>query len=212
MGKVEKSCYQFQFQADAQLVYQTIQNFLNANGFKLIQKDGAVYYMSRDAVMGKRFFEYYFQGNVVTLYAYIRSYKKPLPLDNEYYGTVPKQAYNNILGPLLAELNRMSVQPAYAQGGYAGNPSVPPAYAQSGAYDAFVAQSNKTREMQAIVAFILSILELLLSLVRVYYGAIILVLEIYLAYNGLKSRYKILSVMAFIFCAASVAFVLLQII
>lgn len=206
MSTVEKSCYQFQFQADPQLVYQTIQNFLNANGFKLVQKNGATYYMSYDAIMGKRFFEYYFQGNVVTLYAYLRSYKKPMPLDDKYLGTVPKQAYNNILEPLFAEMNRMSNQPAYSQGGYMQ------AYAQSSTYDAFAEKSNKTREMQAIVAFILSILELLLSLVGVYYGAIILVLELYLAYNGLKSKYKGLSIVTFILCAASIAFVLLPLI
>lgn len=216
MSTVEKSCYQFQFQVDPQLVYQTIQNFLNANGFKLVQKNGATYYMSYDAIMGKRFFEYYFQGNVVTLYAYLRSYKKPMPLDDKYLGTVPKQAYNNILEPLFAEMNRMSNQPAYSQGGlqdgYGNNSGMWQAYAQSSSYDAFAEKSNKTREMQAIVAFILSIFELLLSLVGVYYGAIILVLELYLAYNGLKSKYKVLSIVTFILCAASIAFVLLPLI
>lgn len=212
-----KSCYQFQLQGDPQLAYQTMQNFLNANGFKLVQKGDAIYYMSNDAIVGRRFFEYYFQGNALTIYAYIGSYKKPMLLDDKFVGTVAKQAYKNILDPLLAELNRMSGQSAYAQsgsaqGGYAYNPSVQQSYAQGSTYDTFAAQSNKTRESQAIAAFVLSILELLLSLAGVYYGAIIVIMELYLAYNGLKSKYRTLSIMTFILCAASIAFIIFQII
>lgn len=210
-----KSCYQFQLQADPQLAYQAMQNFLNANGFKLVQKGDATYYMSYDAIVGRRFFEYYFQGNALTIYAYIGSYKKPMLLDDKFVGTVAKQAYKNILEPLLAELNRMSTQPAYtqsglAQGGYAYNASVQQPYIQGSTYDAFAAQNNKTREAQAIAAFVLSILQILLLMAGLYYGAIILVMQLYLAYNGLKSKYKVLSIVTFIMCASSVIFFICQ--
>lgn len=173
----EKSCYRFVFNCDPNFVKRTIDDYLRMNNYKLVQKKNATYFLRSDLLQGKRFFEYYFNGNMVIIYVYINTYKHPWPLDDAYVGSVPKQAYKEALVPLFSALDRLGNPDPYAQ--------------NTPVLQEFVSKNRNQKGNLAILSFFYATLNLLLSLFHIsIYEFIFLVAGIYMAVVGLNSDKK----------------------
>lgn len=225
-----KSNFRFVVNANAETIHNLIQSFLGANGFNAKFENGITYYMQQDFMWGNRFFEYYVDGNQVTILAYIGKFKKPILLDDSFVGSVPKQEYKKLLDTLFAALNQLNVagqtganwqnsvpqQAAYGtqdmNGQQAAYGSQPPYMDISQQTNQFADNVNKSKERMAICGFVISIIGLVLSCLGYMIGGILLVLEIYFAVNGLKTSKKGLSIATFVLCGVSVLIFIAQII
>lgn len=229
-NKGEKSCYVFECVADLREISRILNDFLYANNFKYQEKNGLKYFIHSDPIAGKRFFEYYFNGNILYIYVYINNTKKPWPLDDKYFASVPKQAYRNILEPLINELNSVNenarynaqYQGCYQNGqyhntGYANMQynnmnNIPYTQNQSvmqngyaGTYqNKFSDINNKSKENQAVWGFVFSGVGVIMSLLGYSWGIFILFIEIYFAIQGFNTKKKLFSIMTFILAALSI--------
>ena len=199
----EKTVYSFQI-TDTQSAYQLIMNFLNNYGFTFVDKDGIPRYEYSDHITAKRLFEFYFQGNQVTIYAYLRSVKKPMPIDKGSMAAAVKKAYRNELAPLLEGLSRLMMS---------SNQIVDPmqgmVYGQSivnNANAAYQKNSTNNAETMAITSFVLAIIGAILCCFGILYGWAIIFMQIWTAILGLKSRHWALSVTSIALCIGTVVY------
>ena len=212
--KKGKSTYQFPICVDPNMAHQTIMNWLGANSFNLKEKNGNYYYEYYDPVIGRRLFEFYIQQNMVTINAYIGTYKKPLLLDDSFYGTVPKSAYKQLLEPLFQTLRTYNTpgagdawQPtgnenpaAYNMQQYASDANQP----TPGSYEDYANAANKPNGKMAIIGFVMSIIGLLLAFVGHMYALWLYALEFYFAAQGIRSDKKGFAIATFVLGGISV--------
>lgn len=190
-----KSQYNFTIPADPALINQTIFNYLHANNFVQKQKDGHYYYEQYDAISGRKLFEYQINGSQVTIWAYVGSYKHPQELEG-FVGALPKQAYKDSLQLLFGHLQALAQNPQqnqmYGDGTQAQNQTyqAQQAFQTNQSMAAFKAENDKKAGNGAIIGFVISLIGLVLSLFGVYFGAIIIFIEISLAVRGLHSDKK----------------------
>lgn len=202
----EKTVYTFYIN-DTQSAYQLIMNYLNTYNFKYVDKKGMPHYEYSDYITAKKFFEFYFQGNQLTIYAYLKSMKKPMPIDKGSMGAAVKKAYRNELAPLLEGLSRlmMSANQMY-------DPMQSMAYGQSvvaGSQQAYQNNNENNADTMAITSFILAIIGLVLSWFGFVYGAALMFMEIWTAIAGMKSsRFRVLAILALVLCALSFVFII----
>ncbi len=200
---VEKTVYTFQIN-DTQAAYQLIMNYLNTHSFKFVDKNGMPRYEYYDYLTAKRFFEFYFQGNQVTICAYLRSVKKPMPIDSGSMAWAVKKAYREQLSPLLDGLSRLSMG-----ANQFADPMQSVAFGQSVVNNANIAFQNKTTnnmETMAIVSFVLAIIGTILCCFGFIYGVAILFIQIWTAIVGMKSRHWPLSVTSLVLCIGTVVY------
>lgn len=197
----EKTVYTFQIN-DTQAAYQLIMNYLNTYKFEFVDKNGMPHYEYNDHITAKRFFEFYFQGNQVTIYAYLKSMKNPMPIDKGSMGAAVKRAYRNEMAPLLEGLSRLMMSASQIV-----DPMQGMAYGQSVVNNVQATyQKNNTSntESMAITSFVLGIIGLILNYFGFYYGIAILFMQIWSAVVGLKSRFWALSVVSLVMSVCSV--------
>lgn len=226
MSNQNKTVFQFTFNMDMNVVNQSIQNFLMANNFHLTEKNGAMYYLWKDPISGKRFFEYNIYGNHVTIWVYLRSYKKPLPLDDKYYGSLPKMAYRNMLEPLITALQNMSAPmyngqmmqnqqyaaPYYGaqqNSGYMTNTVTTPGTAN---VNNFQANSIAAKEKFLPVALFLAISSILMAVLGYTITIFIVIVAAVFGFNGRNTSKKGLSILILICCAISSLIFMLQLV
>lgn len=214
----EKTKFEFVVNADPRLIDDTIRRYLAANQFQQQPKGTMNYFFFHDPIIkGKRSFEYMIQGNVVTIYAYLNTFEKPNGLDG-IVGAAAKQSYKNDLQLLFKQLKRIehhtmntgrSQQNMGVQNGEAvyGN-----ALPQSAGADVFVEKNNKKIEDGTIVAFVMAIIGLLLSFAGISYGVILLIVEFYLAIQGLQTKKKGLAIATLVIACISLLFLGFQIV
>lgn len=187
--------------ADPQYTHNVVCNFLNVNKFKQVEKNGYSYFMQYDAIQGKKFFEFFWQGNRLTINVYIHTPKKPWPLDEKFTGSVPKQAYKNLLAPLLQQLEQCKAGTSRQTSGMHMDTSQQGAQA---VLSHFKQKNIEGKNKQAVIGFILAIIGLLLSCIGMMYGWIVYFIVFYFAYNGMSSEKKGLSIATFVLCALSI--------
>ncbi len=191
-GKTE---YRFTVQ-NAQDAEQKIQSWLSANSFQPIQEEDTVYYRGGDAMVGYRFLEYEINGPQVIICAYVGSFKKPHALTNDLVGSISIAPYQNALEPLLASLSSGVVSEPQ-QSSVAAQPQQPPMATQAqpqdqqqNTYKDFKQATSKRNGIYAEISFWISIAMFIVAFTGVMAGAIIVVLNYYLAIQGLKSNKK----------------------
>lgn len=203
--KMKKTKYEFK--CDGNVALNTINQFIKANDYKeLTNSNGETYYKYSDGmVVG--FLEYNIQDGLVTLYAYIRSEKKPMPLDDSFVGIIPKSHYKGIIDPLLKSLSTSNSNSApqvedsqQAQPSNESNDNIN----NSDTYNEFAQKNKSSKEKFAILAFIISLVGFFLSLLGVTFGVIIIILEYYFAIQGLKTDKKGLSIAAIVLVSVSI--------
>ena len=168
---------------------QIIRDFLNANGYKYVEpKNAENYYAYKDGMCNGGL-QYQITGSNVTVYYFLGKSKKPLLVDDSFAGSVPKQHYKGVLKPLFDALNNPEGGNVGAQM-VNGGTNVPPAGGSTYSGNQFEASANKSREKFAIIAFVVSLLGLVLSIFGITYGVAILILEFYFAVMGLRTKLK----------------------
>lgn len=83
-----------------------IRDFLQLHKFK--QVDTNRYYMYDPIMTGKTNFEYYINGNSITIFAYLGKPEKPIMLDDELRMAMGKQTYLSQLNVLFTSLNNLN--------------------------------------------------------------------------------------------------------
>lgn len=78
--------------------------------------------------------------------------------------------------------------------------------------NSFVEQANKKKETGAIVGFVLSLFGLLLSCFGIYYGLILVIIEFYLAINGLHTKKKGLAIAGIVLASLSILIILAELV
>lgn len=232
--KKGKSNYSFVVNADVQSIHNLVQSFLGTNGFNAKCENGFTYYLQQDFMWGNRFFEYYVNGNQVTILAYIGTFKKPLLLDDSFAGSMPKQEYKKLLATLFNALNELNTagvqmnagaqmnagvqQDMYAtyqqQDPYAsGNMGAQPQYVDiSQQTNQFAENVNSSKEKMAVAGFVIAVIGIVLSCFGFSFGWLIIALEIYFAINGLKTSKKGLAIATLVLSGISILILVVQIV
>lgn len=204
-----KTQYVLQFQADPNAVNNIILSWLQTNGFKFKEKYDTKYYQSGDGIITtSRCFEYYFQGNQLTILAYLKTPKNPFPLDNGMVGVVNTMPYANLIQELMNTINNLSNQNvAYAQNFGGQNPSTVQMQGQqqytNQAISNFEAENDKRQGNCAIWGLVLGCLNILLCLAGYSFGLFVLFIAYYLASMGLKSSKRGIAIAAIIIITCS---------
>lgn len=208
-----KSNYTFTINASQQTIDNLIQNFLNANDFKQFNEKGITYYKSHNMMWGNQFLEYSIQDNNVKILAYIGSYKNPYSLNNGFTGNVAEEKYKSKLISLFTELDKLNIKGEnIMQQTEQNQTNTNQSEMTNQNINQFAENVNKSKETMAIIGFIISIIGLLLSCFGVSFGAIILLLEIYFAINGLKTAKRGLSIATLIISGVTFLILIAQII
>lgn len=222
MGK--KTEYKFNFSVDASIIENTIQLWLVANGFSKYEKDGLNCYRQGDAlVQGYKFFEYYINGNELSILGYIGSIKHPKSLDNKFVGVLAIAPYRKLISNLLEELKRVNEngrsseisktkdESTQSQDNNLNSQNNTQDDMQS-AINKFKDQNNKTWGNWTIFAFVMSILSLIMSIFGYMFGVIIIILVYYVAINGLKTTKKGLAIASIAITSVSLFIIFLEIV
>ncbi|MGN0343052.1 MAG: hypothetical protein ACI4DO_09685 [Roseburia sp.] len=211
-----KSQFNFTIPADPALINQTIFNYLHANNFVQKQKDGQYYYEQYDAISGRRLFEYQINGNQVTIWAYVGSYKHPQELEG-FVGALPKQSYKDSLQLLFSHLQALAQNPqpdqVYGDGMQAQNQmyQAQQMYQTNQSMAAFKAENDKKAGNGAVIGFVISLIGLVLSFFGFYFGAVIIFIEISLAVRGLHSDKKGFAIATIVIAIVSVLIIIAEI-
>ncbi len=202
-----KSKYVFAVNVPYQVIEDAIQNYLKKEKFELQNEDGVRYYLHFDGVWGNRFFEYFIEGNQVTIYAYIGKYKHPKALD-EGIMTQAKEAYCNSLSVLfhtLQMLHKTEGDPERVE-------DCLPNMTYVGATVKSPEDEEKANGNKAIIGFILSVVGLVLPCVGIQFGWIVIIVEFIFATAGLKSSKKGLAIATFVLAGIQTLFLIITLI
>lgn len=159
-----------------------------------------------------------------------RKMLEPLLMQLQQAGAPQQPAYYQQAGapqqPIYNQQAGAPQQPIYNQ--QAGTPQQPAYYQQAGApqqpiynqqmnvppqqtgningntYNYFKKQENEANGKLAIIAFVLAVIQIIISFAGFYYGGILLFLEIYYAVKGLKSDKMLLSIATFVLVFISI--------
>ncbi len=205
-----KTTYTINFTADQMLVNNTVLSWLNVNGFQLVEKDNYKYYRAgNNMISAYRCFEYYIQGNQLTILAYLKNPKNPFPLDNGMVGVVQTAPYVSLIEELtnaIAGLG-MQAQIQYQQGYQQPQPQMqyqqnqyqqPQIYNNVQTYDkngnlvqtSFAAQNAERQGRCATWAFWMGLASVLIGFMGMAFGWFVIIVTYYLGVIGLKSPKK----------------------
>lgn len=193
-----KTQYTINFTADPALVNQTIANWLNVNRFVYKEKYDTRYYQCGDGFWTvAECFEYYIYGNQLTIYAYLKSPKKPFPLDNGMVGAANTTPYMNKIKQLVSAIENLSAvasSPYAQQQGYSQESQIRQMQMTN---QNFADEAEKRNRNTAIGGFIFGILNVIIMFVGYIYWFLVIV-GIVLSVQGLQAKSKIVSIAALV--------------
>lgn len=184
-----KTQFVVNFKGDPSNVYQLIMNWLKVNKYVYKEKYNTKYYQLGDGFWNTaEYFEYYFGENKVVIYAYLKSPKKPYPIDNGGFGS----HYMKRIMQLVSAIEGLSAaaSPYAQQQGYAE---------ESQRRQLELINSNLIEEADkkglfiSIGALVCGILNIII-LFRGYVVWYLLIAGIVLSLEGLKSKNKLISI------------------
>ena len=191
-----KTQFVVNFKADVAMVNQLITNWLNVNKYVLKEKYNTRYYQTGDGVWTTaECFEYYFNGNQVIIYGYLKSPKKPVPLDNAGRASA-NSPYMKRITQLIALIEELSqtASPYAQQQGYAQESQL---RRMEMINNTMVAEADKKGLLLSIGALVCGILNIII-LFRGYVLWYLVAVGIALSVEGLKSRNKLISISALV--------------
>lgn len=210
MSETNKTVYQFNVNAPAETVNQVLQSWLAANGFSYQPKEGANYFYFNDPmVKGKRSLEYYIHGTQVTVVAYLGTFEKPKALEG-FVGALPKQMYKDDLSSLFTALEQLNAYHTQNAAPQAYNPQ-PMGQPVQQVAQSFMAENEKKKETMVIIGFVMSIFSVLISCFGAY-AILLIVLEFYVAIQGLKTKKKGLAIATIVLASVSILFCLMAVV
>lgn len=216
------SSYTLQFNCDSSLVNQVMQSYLSTNGFRPHQKKNNNYYRAGDSIIGYRGLNYFINGNLITINAWIDGSFNTVSLENNF--NILGMDYRNSLSILFQEIEKLSnnkeqnnfnniqgVNQGY-QMNYDPNTGQPinqtnhnqPMYSQ------IFHNDNLTKnEQMCEICFWVSIVGLVCSFFGITIGLIIYIFNFYFAFKGLKTRKRGKAIGTIIISSISTVIILL---
>lgn len=190
---------------------QIIRDFLQANGFQYKEPKNAESYYSYKDGMCNGGLQYQVTGSGITVYFFLGKSKKPMVVDDSFVGSVAKQHYKNVLKPLFDALNNPEGFIGDTQLSGGANTQRPP---EGSTYskNMFEESTNKSREKFAIIAFVMSLIGLVLSCLGFTYGVALIIMEFYFAFLGIKTKKKGLASAAIVIAGVSILILIAEII
>lgn len=191
-----KTQFVVNFKGDPHNVYQLIMNWLKVNRYVYKEKYNTKYYQVGDGFWNTaEFFEYYFGENKVIIYAYLRSPKKPFPLDNAGAGSAGSPYMKRIM-QLVSAIEGLSAaaSPYAQQQGYAEESQRRQLEMINNNLEAEADKKGLFISIGALVCGILNIVILFKGYVLWY----LIIAGIVLSLEGLKSRNKLISICALV--------------
>lgn len=191
-----KTQFVVKFKATPFMVNQLITNWLNVNKYVLKEKYNTRYYQVGDGIWTTaECFEYYINGNQVIIYGYLKSPKKPFPLDNAGPGSA-NSPYIKRITQLIALIEDLSdaASPYAQQQGYAEESQL---RRMEMINTNLKAEADKKGLFISIGALVCGILNILI-LFRGYVLWYLVAAGIGLSLEGLKSRNKLVSISALV--------------
>ncbi|MCQ2522514.1 MAG: hypothetical protein MJ105_09080 [Lachnospiraceae bacterium] len=208
--KYEKSVFETYFSVAPEMINNLVQGWLSSNGFYFQQKFETNYFQKGDGMITAiQCFEYFIEPNKLTVYAYLKNPKKPIPLDNKLYASALKNEYKNDLQLLFQQVSNMSAQSINVSAAIAQGQITPDSYQynmqmQTGqALAAFEESKNKKNGSCAIFCLVVGIIDVLIGLFGFTFGIYITICAIFLGVKGLNSNKKGLSIAGLILTGVS---------
>lgn len=191
-----KTQFVVNFKGDPFNIYQLIMNWLKVNKYVYKEKYNTKYYQLGDGIWHTaEYFEYYFSENKVIIYAYLRSPKKPFPLDNAGAGSAGSPYMKRIL-QLVSAIEGLSAtaSPYAQQQGYAEESQRRQLELIN---NNLKTEADKKGLIISIGAFVCGILNIVI-LLRGYVLWYLVAVGIALSLEGIKSRNKLISIFALV--------------
>ncbi len=205
--KKGKTRYDFVITAPEEVVRGIIQDWLSANKFSPVKGHPGCYAFNDPWVEGKRGFEYYFEGDKLTIFAYLRTFKNPAELDDSFVGSLLKTAYKEKLSQLFKVISNPGSY-SYKQTIQSSNDSPK---ASSDVANQFEASIKSKNEKLVVVSFVLSLIMIITSFFGVVYGLPLIIFNIWVSIKGLNSQKKGLAIATLVLSGFSIAMLLLLI-
>lgn len=223
----DKTCFQFELHEEPQKVEQRILNFLKRNRFDMYREMFQTYYMLETEYPNRLYIEYYFEGNILSVYAYYGSFDEPVPLSNEAFSAYFLYDFKHMLLWLFDELCALSDRTNYS--GFferkednmecflqprfylTEKPKKPPRPWQLKlmAFGRFILDQYK--EILAVMGFIVSVCGLALASTGMFLEMWIVGFELIAVALGMRTKYKGIAIMTFLLCIAYMPIALLQV-
>lgn len=207
--KQERSNYTFNINGNASMVNDLIQSYIQANNFKQEEKKGETYYVSKDIMIGNRYFNYHITDNQLVISAWIRGSlgesgieKQGLAASNPII-----MSYKESLNKLFSEIEKISSQMS--------NESISNDTAQidkTSFTQNFQKDITSKQEKMCEIGFWLSIFGLLCSFMGIAYGIFVYLFEFYFAAQGLKTRKRKKAITTIVLAIISILIIVLELV
>ena len=182
---------------DKEIANQNIQNYLNANGFTLINGENESFYRAGDPmVSGYKCFKYSFTNDEeLTIWAWVPNlYGSEFILEQKGLGNISTGTYKSSLEGLFKTLNLKPEFNNVESSNTDGNTQTVNIYED---------RVTKRTEKLCLTGFIISLIFCILSFIGIIQGWIIYFIDIYFAVLGLKTKKKGFAIATFVFTGIS---------
>lgn len=223
----DKTCFQFELHEEPWIVEQRILNFLKRYRFDMYREMFQTYFMLETKYLHRLCIEYFFQGNILTVYVYYNSFDEPVPLSDEDYSAFVLHDFKNMLLRFFDELLEVSDRTNYS-GFYereedkmkcflqprfylTEKPKKPPRAWQLKlmAFGRFIL--NQYKEILTVMGFIVSVCGLVLASTGMFLEMWIVGFELIAVALGMRTKYKRIAITTFLLCIAYMPIALLQV-
>ena len=104
-----RSTYTFELKCKTKLVDKLIQNYLQANNFELVCKNGKEFYQVSDDMIieGYRYFSYSFSEQILTISVWINRLLSKLAIEKNIFSNITN-SYKNSLNTLFEEIDKLN--------------------------------------------------------------------------------------------------------
>ncbi len=223
-----RSEYTFQLSCNPEVANNVVQGFITGNNYELIQDEKEQYYRAGNSMQGYQYFNYNIANQTLTIYAWLKGITGEFKLEPAGI-SIPIMAYREKLNTLFQEIekvNKGTTQQDTTPMNFDPNTGQPlqqnnmtnqvnqPTSTQNNTTNqvaqTFEAQNNERKEKMCEVGFYLSIFGLIISLLGVSYGAIVYLIDIFLAYQGLSTKKRKKGIISLVMTALSIIIIVIQ--
>lgn len=205
---INRSKYEFDFLGDKALLNNLINSYLKHYEFSLTKKDGEEFYKTPSTIDGTKAFRYTIFNNKLIIEAWLISGAGDMAVDGIY--SIFSKNYKESLDLLfkrIGEINKNAIDSGYVERKEAMENKEAKALLMKQKEAAKEKRLNKNSDISLLMAFI----ALLLSITGFAFVTFFMVMAIYFAIMGIKSKRKYESILALILTAISIGIFIFKI-
>lgn len=221
-----RSSYSFKLKGNIDKAEQLMQSYINANGFKLLEKKGEKYYRAGNIMVeGYRYFNYKISENELIVYAWLKGAFGDIGIEQGGIANINMviMNYRKSLNTLFQEIEKLnsvnnedsednSNDKANEGDGSINQIKDESQNDKNNFAKTFQDETIKKQEKLCEIGFWLSILGVVLSLLGITYGVIIYMLNFYFASQGLKTKKRGKAIATIVLSIISIFIIICEII